>query len=79
MLRLSLSVPLLLLAAGPSQTEGLVRKPERPLLGFSTWNYFADDINETLIVEISQAMANNGLQAAGYNSINIDDAWAAVS
>eukprot|EP00937_MAST-01D_sp_MAST-1D-sp2_P008062 g8062.t1 len=46
-------------------------------MGFSTWNHFACDINETLIREVADALKTTGLQAAGYNFINLDDCWGA--
>ena len=47
----------------------------RPLMGWSSWNTFALDISEDLIVGVAQAMATNGLKAAGYVYVNIDDGF----
>ena len=47
----------------------------RPLMGWSSWNCFATDINEEKIVAQAQAMASNGLKEAGYRYINIDDGF----
>ncbi len=47
----------------------------RPLMGWSTWNTFAMDISEEVITSVAQAMATNGLKAAGYRYVNIDDAF----
>ena len=43
-----------------------------PPLGWSSWNYFANDINETVIMEMADAMVSTGLAKAGYTYINID-------
>jgi len=32
-------------------------------------------LNESLFVETAEAMVKNGLLAAGYNRINLDDCW----
>ena len=50
-----------------------------PLMGWSTWNTFANTINEDLIYETAQAMKEKGLVDAGYIYINIDDNWQSSS
>ena len=47
----------------------------RPLMGWSSWNSFRVNISEALILEVAQAMATNGLAAAGYRYVNIDDGF----
>ena len=44
----------------------------RPLMGWSSWNCFALEINEEKIVSQAVAMASNGLKAAGFLYINTD-------
>lgn len=46
-----------------------------PTMGWSSWNTFAININEQLIREQADAMANSGLKDAGYQYINIDDGY----
>lgn len=48
-----------------------------PPMGWSSWNLFRHRINEELIKEIIDAMANSGLKDAGYEYVNIDDCWQA--
>ena len=43
----------------------------------STWNYFAQDINESLILEVADAMVSTGLRDAGFRTINIDAGYMA--
>lgn len=43
-----------------------------PPLGWSSWNYFATEINETLIMQIADAMVLTGLRDVGYEYINVD-------
>ncbi|KAJ1303004.1 hypothetical protein OPQ81_011206 [Rhizoctonia solani] len=46
-----------------------------PVLGYNTWNFYQCDINEQLVIETATLMKKYGLQAAGYNYVNIDDCW----
>lgn len=39
------------------------------------WNAYQCDINEALLIETAQLMKKLGLQAAGYDHVNIDDCW----
>ncbi|RAL47462.1 hypothetical protein DM860_011200 [Cuscuta australis] len=48
----------------------------KPQMGWSTWNHFHCDINETLVRETADAMVSMGLASVGYQYINIDDCWA---
>ena len=47
----------------------------RPLMGWSSWNTFGVDISESIILDTARAMATNGLKAAGYTYVNIDDGF----
>lgn len=47
-----------------------------PPLGLSTWNYFAANVNATLLMQIADAFVSSGLKDAGYEYINLDDGWA---
>lgn len=46
-----------------------------PPMSWMTWNFFADNITETDIREMADAMVNTGMLEAGYNYIIIDDGW----
>jgi len=46
-----------------------------PPMGWSSWNTFAANINENLILETAEAMKKSGLADAGYVYVNIDDCW----
>ena len=48
---------------------------EPPLMGWSSWNTYRVNINEELICKQADAMVEQGLQAAGYSYINIDDGF----
>lgn len=46
-----------------------------PTMGWSSWNTFALNISEEIIKGQADAMHESGLQAAGYQYINIDDGY----
>lgn len=46
-----------------------------PPMGWMTWNYFADNINEQDLREMADAMVSTGMVEAGYNHLFIDDGW----
>ncbi|KAG0631843.1 hypothetical protein M758_1G283400 [Ceratodon purpureus] len=49
-----------------------------PPMGWNTWNHFACEINETLVMETADALVSTGLAAKGYEYVNLDDCWAAM-
>ena len=49
--------------------------PDRPVLGFNPYNTFGTNFNQGLIVAVVHAMAANGMRAAGYRYIVLDDGW----
>jgi alpha-galactosidase len=46
-----------------------------PPMGWNSWNKFACNVNEELIMEIADAMVEMGLKDAGYKYVIIDDCW----
>lgn len=54
--------------------NGLVRTPP---MGWNSWNKFAGRVDDATVRSIADAMATNGMKAAGYLYINIDDTWEA--
>lgn len=46
-----------------------------PPIGFNDWSQSECGLNEYVFVKTAHAMVNNGLLAAGYNRINVDDCW----
>ncbi|KAI0943410.1 hypothetical protein AcW1_002578 [Taiwanofungus camphoratus] len=47
-----------------------------PVLGYNTWNAYACNIDEGLIISTASLMKSLGLQDAGYTHVNLDDCWA---
>ncbi|MCL2212932.1 MAG: alpha-galactosidase, partial [Oscillospiraceae bacterium] len=48
-----------------------------PIMGWNTWNQFHQHITEEIVIEVANAMKENGLLAAGYRYLNLDDCWQA--
>jgi alpha-galactosidase len=46
-----------------------------PPMGWSSWYHFGCQIDEVLIKRTAQALLDNGMAAAGYRFVNIDDCW----
>jgi alpha-galactosidase len=69
------SAPLLALGtAAPARAlgNGLALTPQ---MGFNDWNAYGCNVSESLIKATALAMHNDGMQAAGYQYVNIDDCW----
>jgi alpha-galactosidase len=56
-------------AAASALNNGVGRVPA---LGYSTWNRWLLGINETLVIELADALVSTGLRAAGYEYLNLD-------
>jgi alpha-galactosidase len=63
---------LLLAQTADALENGLARTPP---MGWSTWNIFASNIDETKIKAIADAMVSSGMRDAGYVYLNVDDTW----
>ena len=46
-----------------------------PPMGWMSWNFFADRVNEKDLKEIADSMLSTGMVKAGYHYIFIDDGW----
>jgi alpha-galactosidase len=52
--------------------NGLAKTPP---MGWNSWNKFAGRVDDATVRSIADAMATNGMKAAGYVYVNIDDTW----
>ncbi|WP_165798313.1 alpha-galactosidase [Chitinophaga costaii] len=52
--------------------EGLCTTPP---MGWNSWNFFEGRISDTILRQMGDAMVANGMKAAGYEYIIIDDLW----
>ncbi len=48
---------------------------QTPPMGFNTWNSFGPDINEQMVLEMTDIIAEQGYRDAGYKYVVIDDCW----
>lgn len=48
---------------------------DTPTMGWSSWNTYRVNINDSLICRQADALVETGLKNAGYNHINIDDGY----
>ena len=51
------------------------RLARTPPMGWNSWNHFGDKVDDAIVRETADAMVRNGMAAAGYVFINIDDTW----
>jgi alpha-galactosidase len=63
-------------SAGTTATGVLAATPP---MGWNSWNKFGGGVTDTLVRGIADAMVSSGMQAVGYQYINIDDMWQASS
>ena len=47
-----------------------------PPMGWNSWNTFGPNINETVVMEMTDLMVEKGYKDAGYEYVVIDDCWA---
>ena len=59
-------------SSGLAQGEGLARTPP---MGWNSWNHFECKVTATDVRSAADAIAANGMKAAGYIYVNIDDCW----
>ncbi len=74
-LRAGLAALFICLVSGLGIAQGL-KIAGTPPMGWNSWNHFACKVSAAVIREQAAAMASNGMKAAGYKYINIDDCWA---
>jgi hypothetical protein len=65
MAALRLAATALLFAA---EAQAAIVKPATPMLGWSSWNRLKNEVNETVIKQMADAMVSTGLRDAGYRS-----------
>ena len=55
-----------------AQDAGLARTPP---MGWNSWNHFACKVTDADVRSAADAIVANGMKAAGYIYVNIDDCW----
>ncbi len=46
-----------------------------PPMGWNSWNTFQCNLSESLIKQMADTIVSSGMQAAGYEYVNLDDCW----
>jgi alpha-galactosidase len=73
------TAPVVALASAPPASalgNGLALTPP---MGWNDWNAYGCNVSAQLVEQTALAMHNDGMQAAGYQYVNIDDCWMASS
>ena len=63
------------LTATATSAQTLASVAPTPPMGWNSWNKFGCNVSDKLIREIADAVVTSGMQAAGYQYVNIDDCW----
>jgi alpha-galactosidase len=71
-LLVAISAALLAPAASAQTSSSFAQTPP---MGWNSWNKFGCNVSDKLIREMADAMVSSGMQAAGYQYVNIDDCW----
>jgi alpha-galactosidase len=64
-----------LLATAPLSAQKAENLALTPPMGWNSWNTFQTNIDENLVLGVAKAMKENGMLAAGYRYIVLDDGW----
>jgi alpha-galactosidase len=68
--------PLSYVQNAPLFSNGTSPSPRlAPIMGWNSWDSYHFDITESQYIDVVHSMVSTGLQAAGYNTIVIDDRW----
>ncbi len=68
-------VSFLLVLLGASAAPQKAKLAATPPMGWNTWYAFGCHITEADVKATVDAMASNGMKAAGYDYVNLDDCW----
>jgi alpha-galactosidase len=59
--------------AGAAGSSGILGAT--PPMGWNSWNTFGCNLTETLIKQMADTFVSSGMQAVGYQYVNLDDCW----
>jgi alpha-galactosidase len=65
------------LIALPSFASAQTKVAQTPPMGWNSWNYFADKVDDKGIRAAADQIVSTGMKDAGYVYVNIDDTWEA--
>ena len=61
--------------AAPQEAAPAAPVAATPPMGWNDWYAFQCNLNEPLIEQTADTMVSSGMQAAGYQYVNLDDCW----
>jgi len=70
-------IPICLLVFQMTHAQKNMHLALTPPMGWNSWNTFATQINEKLILETADILVAKGMKDAGYTYLVLDDAWMA--
>lgn len=79
MLLFAMAAQLLLASAATTPFDPPGVLSPLPPMGFNDWARYEGGLNESLFVNTAEAMIDQGLLAAGYNRLNLDDEWSLMT
>ena len=74
-MKVKLIIALFVFTAFNGYTQKFDNLAQTPPMGWNSWNKFACDVSEDLIMGMADAMVSSGMMDAGYEYVVIDDCW----
>jgi alpha-galactosidase len=74
-MKVKLIIVMLMIASFCAYAQKFDKLAQTPPMGWNSWNKFACDVNEDLIMGMADAMVTSGMKDAGYEYVVIDDCW----
>jgi alpha-galactosidase len=78
MIRCFIAAALMVCVVSPVLAQKFEGLAQTPPMGWNSWNTFVCNIDEDLIKEMADAMAESGMLAAGYEYVVLDDCWSTM-
>jgi alpha-galactosidase len=72
---LSLAALALTVSLAHTQTPAAAQVALTPPMGWNSWNYFADRVDDKGVRAAADQLVSTGMKDAGYIYVNIDDTW----
>jgi len=74
-MKVKLTIVMLMIASFCAYAQKFDKLDQTPPMGWNSWNKFACDVSEDLIMGMADAMVSSGMKDAGYEYVVIDDCW----
>lgn len=74
-MKVKLTIAMLIVASFCVNAQKFGELAQTPPMGWNSWNKFACNVSEDLIMGMADAMVTSGMKDAGYEYIVIDDCW----